>query len=61
MLTFFSCGSLTESLKLLSALRIWDAATDVLVFSNACSKPLVSFWCISVADLLGMWKVLMLL
>jgi len=41
--TCFSLGSLTVSARLLSALRICDAATDVEVFSNACSfTPSVS-------------------
>jgi hypothetical protein len=33
--TCFSLGSLTVSARLLRALRICDAATDVLVFSKA--------------------------
>jgi hypothetical protein len=34
--TFFICGSLIGSVRLLRALRIWEAATLVEVFSKAC-------------------------
>jgi len=36
LLTFFSLGSVTLSTSLLRALRIWEAATEVEVFSKAC-------------------------
>ena len=38
VLTFFSCGSLTVSPRLLRELRIWEAATDVDVFSKAWNE-----------------------
>jgi hypothetical protein len=36
--TFFSSGSVTVSARLLRALRIWLAATEVEVFSKALSS-----------------------
>lgn len=41
--TFFSSGSVTVSARLLRALRIWLAATEVEVFSKALSSW-ISFW-----------------
>ena len=40
-LTFFSSGSLTVSDRLFKAFRIWLAATDVEVFSKACSSTVI--------------------